>query len=503
MSIDPAVQREFVRLLWLARDLPADLEEEVEMLVYEAADSPVDVAEARGIVDRVLARLEERTADDDPAIEIVRAAAQVLRGQLDGKSNGRPPSGVPALTKRLPVKPSPRFAGRTIPMWRFLVDPRDPRLWIDNDRIEVHVEQFRKVNSRDPSDEEIFRILSSKEHLEGVDDENEFDIDGLAEDIAAFGLERPAILDQAGQIRDGNRRIAACRRILQDPEYGDEAKERVRLIEVHQLSEHATEEDAEWVVTTLNFRRDQKKEWSDYIKARKIYREWQRMTTLRPDATARELADMRKDLARRFAMGNRTDAVARYIRMVDLAEEFETFMVDERHEDPFTVRHRAMERFQFFDELTKGGKRTRGPAHALEQSDRLRELVFDLLYQGKFQNWNLVRDLKFAADNNEVLDELERARDLVGDDEKETRKKAQRMVKNAMTEARQSSPEAVETSADLRISQFVTWLEKMSPAGYERSVSLASLRNLQRALKLVEGMVERLISEREARTGPE
>ena len=497
MTVDPAVQQEFLRLLGLARDLPEDLEAEVTELISEAAADPVDAVEAKAVVDRVLARLEEHIADDDPAIGVVRAAAHVLRGRLTGSNNGR----VSARTRlsaalseeREPVKPSPRFAGRTIPMYRFLVDPRNPRLWIENDRIEVHVEQFRKVHGRDPDDDELFRILSSKEQLPGVVDEDEFDLDDLAEDIAAFGLERPPILDQDGQIRDGNRRIAACRLILIAPEYSDEAKERVRRIEAHQLSEHASEEDVDWVVTTLNFRKDQKKEWSDYIKARKIYKEWQRMTTLRPDATARELADMRKDLARRFAMGNRTDAVARYIRMVDLAEEFESFMVDERNEDPFTVRHRAMERFQFFDELTKGRQRTQGPAHALEQSDRLRELVFDLLYQGKFQNWSLVRDLKYAADNNDVMDELERARALVDDD----KKKAQRMVKNALVEARQSSPEAVETSADLRISQFVAWLAKMSPASYDRSVSLESLKNLQRALRLVDSMVDRMIDERE------
>src|SRR3954453_12581371 len=98
MTIDPAVQREFVRLLWLSRDLPEDLEDEVETLVDEAVESPIDVAEARAIVDRVLARLEERIGDDDPAIGVVRAAAQVLRGQLDGTSNGRQPrSGTAAL----------------------------------------------------------------------------------------------------------------------------------------------------------------------------------------------------------------------------------------------------------------------------------------------------------------------------------------------------------------------------------------------------------------------
>src|SRR3954447_26672760 len=212
MTIDPAVQREFVRLMALARDLPEDLEADVAALVDEAANSPVDEEEARGIVERVMARLEERIGDDDPAIRVVRTAAQVLRGQLSGSDNGRDALEVTvrnfltAPDSPQPVIPSPRFAGRIVPMLRFKVDPRDPRLWIDNDRIEVHVEQFRKVHGKDPDDQELFRILTSKEQLAGVPSEDEFDIEDLAEDIAAFGLERPPILDQQGQIRDGNRR---------------------------------------------------------------------------------------------------------------------------------------------------------------------------------------------------------------------------------------------------------------------------------------------------------
>lgn len=497
MPTGPAVQREFARLLDAARDLPEDLEAEVSALLHEGADEVVDAAEALALLDRVLDRLDARVRDDDAMVAAVSAGARTLRDSLgdapmngDGRRDGLQPASLP---RRHPVRPTPRFAGLQIPMWRLQVSPRDVMLWELNDRTEVHVEQFRKLHGREPRQEELLSILLSKANLEGVAGGDEFEITELANDIAAFGLERPPILGHANEIIDGNRRVAACLMILTDSTYDAEARKRVQTIEVHQLSEHATPEDAEWVVTTLNFRRDQKKEWSDYIKARKIYAEWQRMTQLRPDATSRELGEMRKELARRFAMGNRTDTVARFIRMIDLAEQFETFMVEEREHDPFTVRHRAMDRFQFFDELTKGsGKRTQGAQHALDQSDRLRETVFDLLFDGKFANWNLVRDLKFVPENVDVLDELDRAV------KEEDQKKAQRMVRNALTEARQNSPEAVETSSDLRISTFVSWLEKLSVTGFRRSVSSESLRRLQHALRLVESMVERLLEEREA-----
>jgi len=497
-TTEGAVREQFARLFELATELPDDLEAEVRELLRAGAEHPLADAEADALLARVLERLQTRAREDgqEAMVAVVTAGVRRLRAQLDGHAAAETSAKAGAATAqpvddgREAVRPTPRFAGREVPMWRREADPRALVLWANNDRIGVHVEQFRETRGREPTSEEVLNILLSREQLDGMSGEDQFLVEALADDIASFGLERAPILGRDGDILDGNRRVAACLFILTDPRYPNEARERVRRIVVHELSEFATPEDADWVVTSLNFRSDHKQEWSHYIKARKIYREWQRMTALRPDATARELAEMKRQLAQRFAMGNRTDTVNRYIRMVDLAEEFETFMVEDRGKDAHEVRHRAMERFQFFDELTKGGSRTQGAAHALEQSDRLRDVVYDLLYQGKFANWSQVRDLKFVPENADVLDELEHAR---GEEDVE---KGKRVLKNALVEARRDSPESVELPGDLRISQFVKWLEKISVSGYRNTLRVESLERLLQALRLVEGMLERIVAER-------
>ena len=498
MTTDGDIQRAFGGLLRLTADLPDDLEAEVAILLERGSREPMSSSEADATLRLVLARLEARAAHDDAATAVIAAAASTLRSRLSSSNGAAPTSGgaaadpaIAGITEREPVQPVPRFQGRPIPMLRYRASPRDLALWAGNDRLQIHVSQFQQTTGHPPDAEETLQIMRSESGLQGAPEGDEFSIRDLADDIAAFGLERPPILARDGRLLDGNRRIAACLMILNDSAYDQEARERVQDVEVHELSEHATEPDADWVVTTLNFRRDQKKEWRDYVKARKIYAEWDRMMRAHPGATDKKQREMRLTLAKRFQMGNRTDAVGRFLKMVEMADEFEAFMVDERGENAFEVRHRAMKHFQFFDELTKGsGKRTRGADHALRQSDRLREVVFDLLYQGKFANWTLVRDLKHAPENAEVMEELEQARDA--DHEKGTR-----MVRAALTEARQNSPETVETSSDLRIGQFVAFLEKMSITGFQHSVSTASLKKLLRALQLVEAMVTKLLDEKQ------
>ena len=50
-----------------------------------------------------------------------------------------------------------------------------------------------------------------------------------------------------------------------------------------------------------------------------------------------------------------------------------------------------------------------GVAYTLNQDDSFKHLVYDLLYDGKFKNWTLIRLLKYNDDD--VTTDLKRARD--------------------------------------------------------------------------------------------
>lgn len=125
--------------------------------------------------------------------------------------------------------------------------------------------------------------------------------------------------------------------------------------------------------------------------------------------------DIRREIARKLAIA--TDEVTRYVGMVELASEFEDYHVTEGGKDKYAVKHKAEKYFQYFDELGKG--RRNGVLAALNEDEGFKGLVYDLLYDGKFKNWNQIRELKNVAQNDDALLYLREARDLKGKEAQE------------------------------------------------------------------------------------
>src|SRR5262249_27708765 len=150
---------------------------------------------------------------------------------------------------------------------------RDIPLWDENERLEIHLAQFREQHGRSPRPEELLDIMLGRLQLPGLADEDrddQFKILSLARSIASNGVRRPPILDVDGPPRDGTRRLAACQLILESDEFGIEEKRRAEWVFVWQLTEHADDTDRGAVVVAMNFEPDNKQEWPAYIKARKV-----------------------------------------------------------------------------------------------------------------------------------------------------------------------------------------------------------------------------------------
>src|SRR5207244_5902508 len=81
-------------------------------------------------------------------------------------------------------------------------------------------------------------------------------------------------------------------------------------------------------------------------------------------------------------------------RRVLFRSEFKEYQVTERKRDEFEAEHRTDHYFEYFDELNKGSRA--GVAYMLDQDEELKHMVYDLLYDGKFANWTVVRDLKYV-----------------------------------------------------------------------------------------------------------
>jgi hypothetical protein len=495
IEITTEVSEELARLLAEAESAAGDPDDMTIQLLREGTARPLSVDDAIALLDRVVARIEAGAAarDDAQLIEAIRRTRDSLRQRVvaDRGGAGRSHSGSSGRRPRVvleadgdigvrPVYPRPTFHGREIPMNSGFVDVRDIRLWADNERLEVHVEQFRRIWGRDPEPHELLDIMCSKAQLPGLEDENDqFEIVALARSIASNGVRRPPVIDLDGTLLDGNRRIAACHWVLASDEFDIEQKRRAQRIFVWQLTEHADPGDRERVVVALNFERDLKQDWPEYVKARKVAEEWQSILALEPTRPSKNrAAELKRELSMDFALGPETTVVNRYIKMVDLADEFEEHQSSDRGHDPSAVKHAASRYFQYFDELTKGQKPGQ-VAYTLNQDDALRHLVFDLLYQGKFSSWRQVRKLKYAGDNEEMVEQLRLARDM------EDAEDAQDKVEFAMSLGETASRETRELGANTRIRAFTDWLTSLPLGSFEsQAVHPDNIERLLKALVL-------------------
>jgi hypothetical protein len=498
------ISKEFQALLDFAQRMTTNLGPDIESMLREGLEHPLSTQEVESLLRRVIERVRASTVPSGSGSEVedaeeLLALAVTAHNRLVTRSGEFTARMVKVKTVNLLpeyngvrsgiVIPTPVFHEKEVPMEGGFIKTRDIRLWGDNERLEIHVRQFKAKYSRSPSPEELFHIMAGKMPLEGVKPGDEFEILALARSIAANGVRKPPIIDIDGTLLDGNRRIAACTLILNSSsdEFTAEDKKRAEYVYVWQLTPYATDDDREKVIVSLNFESDFKKQWPEYVRARKIYQEWLAMLELEPQKPgARRQADMKRELSRKYALGSDTTIVNRYLKMVSWANDFEDHHINERTRDAYTVKHAANRYFQYFDELSKGEK-PGGVAWCLSQDDHLKQIVFDLLFEGKFENWQQVRALKHIYDNDEARDILARAH---REPDIET---AQTQIDDAVTVANTKRATHRSLGANTRIETFVTWLEEVPPRTLRDEVKPKNLERLLQALELVAPLVNKVL----------
>lgn len=502
METEPSASRELLENLIVdefrilterAYQVSADIGELVETALTAGSQEPLTVEAATSLLTQVVKALRNgatvRADTQTPAAfrgDLARFIADLVAAR-ESLTVRRPPQQQRinlvehnSIVPR-PVLPTPTFHEREVPVREGFVRTSDIKLWAQNARIDIHLAQFQRKHGRVPAAEEVLDIMLSRMDLPGVGKDDQFKIPELARSIAVNGVQKSPIIDVDGTLLDGNRRVAACYYILHSggDEFDSEAKKRAEWILVWQLTEHATDDDREAVIVSLNFESDHKQEWPKYVKARKVYEDWQAMLAREPRASTKRQAAMKRELSKKFALGPDAAQVNLFVKMVDLANEFEDYQVADRKKDQFEVKHRAERYFEYFDELGKG-TRPGGVNHALNQDESFKHLVYDLLYDGKFSNWNKIRELRYIADNEEALAHLRKAR--VEDDVE----LAQDVVDEAIGIARTKRAETRQLGANTRIESFVKWLEDLPVKAFRDQIEPTNLQRLHKALKLVE-----------------
>jgi hypothetical protein len=493
-------------VLKIARRISDDVAAEVETVLKEGLETPMSKEEAQELFRRISITIKMRALEKGD-LETAKAIGDDIDGLVYEitKERDAPKDNAGGRMSRehtihllenyngikpAHVVPRPWFHGKEIPMISGYIKTTDIQLWDENVRLDIHIGQFKEKYGRSPSPQELLEIMLSNLQLPGVTENDQFEIIELARSIAINGVRKPPIIDIDGTLLDGNRRVTACYYILSNDEFTSDQKKRAEHIFVWQLTPDATDDDRRRVIVSLNFEPDYKEPWPEYVKARKVYEDWQAMLSAeQPKPGPQRQAAMKRELSLKYALGPDATNVTRYTQMVELANDFEDYHIEDKKKDKYAVQHTSSKYFQYFDELKKGS-RPGGVLHSLNQDDGFKKTVFDLLYDGKFRNWNQIRKLKYIFENDEAVERLRKARD---ESDLET---AQDLVEEAIAIADTKRADKRSLGANTRIEIFVKWLEELPVKAFRDEISKENLRRLLDALKLVEKHSEDMIIEK-------
>ena len=381
------------------------------------------------------------------------------------------------------VQPLPTFLGRSIALREGFVNTTDVAFWEKNRRLDIDLENFRRREGRYPDPDELKTMLWPKgSTLKG----DPYRIAVLADDIAARGVMTPPVIDHWGTAWDGNRRLAACLYVIASDEYTDAQKDRARKVRVWQTDEHATKDQIEAIVTSLNFGEDFKLPWPEYVRARQVYDAYIDLRDIeasRRTLNERDETKLRKRVADKF--GIKTPEVTRYCKMVTWALEFEDFH-REQDRDENEINTRTSELFQYFFELDAG----RGEDKLASRFDgdaAFRAIVFDLLFDGKIKSFPQVRELRRVYDTPEALDLLKEAH------AEPSKAIGQERVADAIFTARRKSAEVRQAGRADELARIAKWLKEDVTLSLLAKMDPSVLRDFRDAARAVDGMISALV----------
>jgi hypothetical protein len=446
-------------------------------------------AELRTLVDdaiakrRYLATGTAATASSDSS-DSTDASDEIGPAAVGGTpdDSGRPPlklfdhAGLEVRT----VFPTPSFLGITVQLTEGFANTQDINFWEYNLRLKIDLANFRLREGRDPDPGELSEMLRPK------GESDVYKIIPLADDIAARGVQTPPVIDYWGTAWDGNRRLAACYYILTSSDYTPEQKNRARRIRVWQTDRHATKDQIDAIVTSLNFGEDFKMTWPEYVRAQQIYDafvERRDSEASRHTLSDRDETKIRQDVAKAF--GIKTPDVTRFCKMMVWALDFQDYH-REQGQDEGEILTRTSAVFQYFYELDSG----RGEdklAVRLRDDEGFRAIVFDLLFDGKFKNWSQIRELRRVYDNPEALDQLKKAHS-------ETSTAMGRLhVSDAIDMARQRSAVLRQAGRADDLARITKWLNEDATLAILRKMDPGVLRDFRDAARAVDSMITTVV----------
>lgn len=498
VDINESRVREAIReLIGEIEVLSADFGAQVRDAVDSAAgrDLPADVAER--LYTRILVLLRNATGDADDT-----DVADEVRRLLDAARDEKPWGPVNLVQRNglhpHLVAPVPTFNNVAVPMWEGYVDVSEIDLWKGNHRVELQVAEFRDRNNREPDDDELVQLMFGELLLPSLTKRDPFNIVALAKSIARKGVERPPILTSDGEPKDGNRRLASCKFVLTKGTFSSDERDRARWVKVWVAPPGTTEDQFEAVVVALNFEDDLKEKWPEFVKARLVVGEYRKARDdVRGSFSVAQERALKKRIADQFAIS--ASAVTRYLRMVQWAEDFETYHVQERGMEAAAVRYKADDIFQWFYEI-QAGQSADKITNQLDEDEGLRKIVYDLMFE-VMDTGTQVRSLWKVVADKEAMTQLGSAHDRL---EQHDKAGALELVKEAVIMADRNTATRKKIGFESFLVSSVDRLGSAPPDNW-RTLDSKLLHDLERVFVASLGVIdaelvtrgERLVTPRE------
>ena len=354
-------------------------------------------------------------------------------------------------------KPKPQikqrlYNGRKINVWEGKVKVSSIHGWVDNPRIELEKKKYlSNVGGRELIQDEIFDLMKN---------DPEVKLKQLRDDIIKNGLREPLALSFMGKLLDGNRRFFAVKYALEGMPLSDPNRQDLETLEVHVLSEDATEEDEQNVLVEENFSASLKIEWPAYVKAVKVFE-------------AHEDGLSLDDISRKFSWAK--TRIKETLKIHEIIQEFIIYATADidpsddtgggfglSEQEAETV---AAKNYQYFNEAQKSF------FDQLKTDIDFKIQFFKWIYQSKFSSFPEVRVAYKAWQHPEAKAAL-----LQPDP---TAAKAAKAILDYNSRVIRSGEEA-----NGRIDTFVKFLKELT-ANDIKQLPETSRNNLQQALELV------------------
>jgi hypothetical protein len=379
-----------------------------------------------------------------------------------------------------PRKTVRRFHGLDVSVWQGKVHFDTVKGWDENTRLKHFITRWRiRTGKRNamPTTDDIYSIMIDADNEKGdKEKEKPFNLNRLAENIARNNVTEPIVLylDALGNptLWDGNRRFFATMHIMNEDRFAD-CRQRAQWIPCYIYQTSGDPEiDADVrkkIITEHNFVEKDQITWPNYVRAAETVEKYENL--LRGIELPTPIQQREAKKAVTLELGLPRNQANRWISMFHLAQEFKDYCENTHEATEDKVELFIQEKFEYFDELSKGTVIASFQDDPDRQSD-----VFDWLWQGKFKSWPDVRDVPRVL--NDPI-----ARSMANREDSQS-------FREAIKEANANDPARIQDKemAGEKIKNFSKWLRRFDLDDLSK-IDRPTLEELEKTLGFITAML--------------